>query len=123
MCCWGVLLLLNSIFAATQDVAVDALVINVIAKQEKGILNGFMQGGMLLGRSIFGGVALMFIPQFGLPFTISLMIACILVVTLLLLFIKEPNISRIQKDRFTNFKNNIKETYYKNKHGMLLPLL
>lgn len=110
---WGVLLLLNSIFAATQDVAVDALVINVIAKQEKGILNGFMQGGMLLGRSIFGGVALMFIPQFGLPFTISLMIACILVVTLLLLFIKEPNISRIQKDRFTNFKNNIKETYYK----------
>jgi len=110
---WGILLLLHSICAATQDVAVDALVINVIAKQEKGLLNGFMQGGMLLGRSVFGGVALMFIPQIGLPFTISLMIACILAIMLLLLFIKEPAIVRIPKDRFIHFKNNFKETFYK----------
>lgn len=110
---WGILLLLHSLCAATQDVSVDAFVINVIAKQEKGILNGYMQAGMLLGRSIFGGAALVFIPAIGLPLTVSLMIACILSIMVLFLFIKEPTVARIQKSTFQDFKNRLKATFFK----------
>jgi PAT family beta-lactamase induction signal transducer AmpG len=108
---WGFFLLLHSLAAATQDVSVDALVINIIAEHEKGVLNGYMQAGMLLSRSIFGGAALIFIPTIGLSLTVSLMIACILVIMLLLLFIKEPLITIVSENTFQNFKNNFKQTF------------
>ncbi|MBK5283811.1 MAG: hypothetical protein JJE25_00275 [Bacteroidia bacterium] len=67
---WGVMLLLHSLCAATQDVSVDALVINVVAQKETGMLNGYMQAGMLLGRSLFGGGALIFMQTLGLQITV-----------------------------------------------------
>lgn len=108
---WGVLLFLHSLCAATQDVSVDALVINIVPKHEKGMLNGYMQAGMLLGRSTFGGVALIFIPQIGLPATVVLMILAILCCTLLLFFIKEPVLATVEKEQLTIFKKNILETF------------
>ncbi len=44
--------------AATQDVAIDTLAIRATPPEELGSINGWMQAGMLLGRSLFGGVAL-----------------------------------------------------------------
>jgi len=52
------LLLVHAVAAATQDVAIDALAISATAPGERGGINGWMQAGMLLGRSLFGGVAL-----------------------------------------------------------------
>ncbi len=40
--------------AATQDVAIDSLTIAVTPKEEHGSINGWMQAGMLLGRTLFG---------------------------------------------------------------------
>ncbi len=108
---WGILLLLHSFFAATQDVSVDALVINVVANREKGRLNGFMQAGMLTGRSIFGGAALIFIPEIGLHATIAFMIAFIAGTMLLLPFIKEPDLIDIEKSKLSTFKNNLVGTF------------
>ncbi len=51
-------LLVHALCAATQDVAVDALAVATIPVPERGAMTGFMQLGMLLGRAIFGGVAL-----------------------------------------------------------------
>ncbi len=48
---WGVLLLFHAIFAATQDVAIDAMAINLVPEHQRGTLNGCMQAGMLVGRS------------------------------------------------------------------------
>jgi len=53
------LLILHAVAAATQDVSVDALCIASVPEDERGAINGWMQAGMLAGRSSFGGGALM----------------------------------------------------------------
>jgi MFS transporter, PAT family, beta-lactamase induction signal transducer AmpG len=115
---WGLMLLLHSFCAATQDVSVDALVINVVAKKETGMLNGYMQAGMLLGRSLFGGGALLMVSQAGLHNTIIMMIAVMLCVMVLLVFIKEPGIINngtvIQKD----FRKLLQEVFYEKQTWM-----
>ncbi len=51
-------LLVHSFAAATQDVAIDGLAIATTPEGKRGELNAWMQAGMLLGRSLFGGLAL-----------------------------------------------------------------
>lgn len=108
---WGTFLFMHSICAATQDVSVDALVINVVAIKEKGFLNGLMQAGMLLGRSLFGGGALLLATNAGLHITISVMILVILSTTLLLFFISEPSTIHSDKKRITEFKHNLIDAF------------
>ncbi|MBI3004868.1 MAG: MFS transporter [Ignavibacteriales bacterium] len=54
-----VLLLLHAVAAATQDASIDALCIAQTPANERGRMNGWMQAGMLLGRSAFGGGTLL----------------------------------------------------------------
>ena len=108
---WAVLLFLHSLFAATQDVSVDALVINTVADKEKGMFNGYMQAGMLLGRGLFGGGTLIFISIIGLQITIGLMVIVIFSIMILLLFIKEPETLIDEQKLLSSFKTNLKETF------------
>ena len=62
---WIALLVLHAFFAATQDVAIDALAVSSARPDQRGWLNGAMQGGMLLGRSLFGGGAIWLASHFG----------------------------------------------------------
>lgn len=62
---WIVLLFTHAFFAATQDVAIDALAVTTTAPEQRGWLNGAMQAGMLLGRSLFGGGAILLAHHFG----------------------------------------------------------
>lgn len=112
---WAVCLFMHSMFAATQDVAVDALVINLVAKNEKGLLNGYMQAGMLVGRSIFGGVALILVQQLGLSVIILLMMLSIAGTLGLLVFVKEPSFVFSEKLPFPKFKKSLIDTF-KNKN-------
>ena len=59
------LLLAHALAAATQDVAVDALAVATTDASERGSVNGFMQLGMLVGRSLFGGMALVWRASIG----------------------------------------------------------
>ncbi|MBI3132481.1 MAG: MFS transporter [Acidobacteria bacterium] len=59
------LMLLHALAAATQDVAIDALAILRVPEAERGAINGWMQVGMLLGRSLFGGGALLMATRIG----------------------------------------------------------
>ena len=52
---WKLFLLVHAFAAATQGVAIDALAINSVPQEELGRLNGCMQAGMLVGRSLFWG--------------------------------------------------------------------
>jgi MFS family permease len=70
-------LLVHAVAAATQDVAIDALAISSTAASERGDMNGWMQTGMLLGRSLFGGVALIVDAWAGTGFVIGALIAAI----------------------------------------------
>lgn len=56
---WRLLLVGHAVAAATQDVAIDALAIASVTPELRGRLNGAMQAGMLVGRSVFGGGVLL----------------------------------------------------------------
>ena len=110
---WGILLFIHSMAAATQDVSIDALVINVISKNEKGKLNGFMNAGMLIGRSIFGGGTLIIASSLGLNYMIALLVLVIVTTMLLLLIIKEPVLISDSGNRFGIFKKNFVVSFSK----------
>ncbi|MBK7642154.1 MAG: MFS transporter [Planctomycetes bacterium] len=55
----GAALVLHALAAASQDAAIDSLALRTTPEAERGRLNGWMQLGMLLGRSVFGGGALL----------------------------------------------------------------
>ena len=115
---WGLFLFLHSFAAATQDVSIDALVINVIAKNERGKLNGFMNAGMLLGRSFFGGGTLILAYELGLNNMIGLIVVLIFSVMLVLVLIKEPALPVKSKNQFEIFKQNF-SIAFRNKNTWL----
>jgi MFS family permease len=69
------LLFLHAIAAATQDVSIDALAIRSTRDDERGSVNGWMQAGMLLGRSAFGGGARIARRHFGDGAVVFLLVA------------------------------------------------
>ena len=103
---WGMFLFIHSFAAATQDVSIDAMVINVIVKNERGKLNGFMNAGMLVGRSVFGGGTIIIAYTLGLHHMLILLTAIILSAMLLLLLVKEPISTKESKNQLKLFTSN-----------------
>jgi MFS transporter, PAT family, beta-lactamase induction signal transducer AmpG len=54
------LIIVHNVFAATQDVAIDALAVNVLKQEERGLANGLMFGGAYLGQAL-GGSGVLFL--------------------------------------------------------------
>jgi PAT family beta-lactamase induction signal transducer AmpG len=85
------IILVHNAFSATQDVAIDALAVNVLHEDERGIANGLMFGGAYLGQAVGGSGVLFLAPVIGFPSTYFFVGACILVVNLLVaLPMREP---------------------------------
>ena len=101
---WGALLFSHAVCAATQDVAIDAMAINLVPESQRGFLNGCMQGGMLVGRSLFGGGALLVVSVWGKQWVIISLIACIWITLLFLLGVKETSDIASIKNRFADFR-------------------
>lgn len=91
---WRGLLLVHACAAATQDVAIDALAIGVVPPAERGRLNGAMQAGMLIGRSLFGGGILLVGEWFGRGWIIGALIAWILTALMAAVLLQEPEPAR-----------------------------
>lgn len=108
---WGGLLFLHAFCAATQDVAIDALAINLVPESDRGLLNGCMQSGMLVGRSVFGGGAILAISIWGKEWVIGTLIACIWLTTLALLGAKEPDENLGFKKRINEFKIHLSTAF------------
>ena len=70
-------LLLHAIAAATQDASIDALAISCVPDTERGSMNGWMQLGMLVGRSALGGGALLLEQRIGPAAVIVLLVTVI----------------------------------------------
>jgi len=83
-------LLLHSLCAATQDVAIDGLAINATPEGQRGGLNGWMQTGMLTGRSLFGGVALAFATHWDVRVVPAALVVAVAMTMTLLAFTREP---------------------------------
>ncbi len=84
------LLLAHAFSAATQDVAVDALALRLVPDEDRGRLNGAMQAGMLIGRSLFGGGALVLSAHVGFPVIILALVACVWTSMTAVAFMREP---------------------------------
>ena len=85
------LILIHNVFAATQDVAIDALAVNVLKEEERGLANGLMFAGAYLGQTIGGAGVLFLTPKLGFPPTYVFVAAWILSITLLVaLPLREP---------------------------------
>jgi MFS family permease len=83
------LLLVHAIAGSTQDAAIDALAISSVPPVERGSINGWMQVGMLAGRSALGGGTLLMEQAWGQVATMLLLIGTIWFSSLLLLAARE----------------------------------
>ncbi len=75
------LILIHNAFGATQDVAIDALAVNSLHENERGLANGLMFGGAYLGQAIGGAGVLFLTPYVGFQNTYWFVAAWILAVT------------------------------------------
>ncbi len=76
------ILLIHNTFGAMQDVAIDALAVNTLHRDERGLANGVMFGGAALGTAVGGSGVLFLLPTIGLKGGFVFVAACILMVTL-----------------------------------------
>jgi len=76
-----IFILVHNAFGATQDVAIDALAVNVLQENERGLANGLMFGGAYLGQAIGGSGVLFLTPYVGFRNTYFFVAAAILLVT------------------------------------------
>ena len=84
------LLLLHAVAAALQDVAIDAYAVQIVPVEHLGSINGWMQAGMLTGRSLFGGGALLIDAWIGPNTTLMLLTAGIWLPLAVLFVAGEP---------------------------------
>ena len=75
------ILLLHNSFGAMQDVAIDALAVNTLHENERGLANGVMFGGAAIGSAVGGAGVLFLIPAIGLKGGFVFVAACIAAVT------------------------------------------
>ncbi len=85
------LILLHNVFAATQDVAIDALAVNVLRDDERGLANGLMFGGQFLGSALGGSGVLLLTSVIGFRPSFLFVAGAILLITALVpLAMREP---------------------------------
>lgn len=85
------IIFLHNAFAATQDVAIDALAVSVLPEHERGVANGFMFAGASVGQAI-GGSGVLFLTAV-MPFssTYLFVVGTILAVTVFVVLpLREP---------------------------------
>lgn len=85
----AVMVLLVNIFASLQDVSVDALAVDLLPAEERGIANGFMYGSNYVGSYIGGAVLGSLILWYGFPTAITTQVSLLLLIALVPLFLRE----------------------------------
>lgn len=85
------MVVLHNCFAAIQDVAIDALAVQTLAANERGLANGLMFGGAFLGQSIGGGLALKIADRYSFDAAYLFVAGAVLLVTVLVVLpMREP---------------------------------
>ena len=81
--------------ASTQDIASDALAVNLLDDNSRGLGNGIQSAGGLIGQMIGGGVILILYPYLGWSMSLVLLAAMVLIPLFLVMRFNEAR--RIQK--------------------------
>ena len=77
------LILVGNVFVSLQDVAVDALAVDLLAEEERGVANGLMYGCSYLGTAVGGAGLGLVVARWGIG--AGLLGQCILLATIMLL--------------------------------------
>lgn len=90
------LVILHNVFAATQDVAIDALAVSTLKEDERGMAGGLTFAGAYLGQAAGGAGALFLIQYVGFANTYYFVAAAILAVTVFVVLpLREPVVERV----------------------------
>jgi PAT family beta-lactamase induction signal transducer AmpG len=94
------MVLLNNLFCATQDVAIDSLAVSTLKDDERGTGNGFMFGGQYLGIALGGGGAIYVSSLWGFNSAL-VFVSCLLMLNLIFvaLFITDPAVASTDTKR------------------------
>lgn len=121
------ILLLHACAAATQDVSIDALCIAEVPENERSMMNGWMQAGMLVARAAFGGIAILFLNTVGMEIVIASLIGLIWGTLILITFTQQSSVSENVSfsKRFRNFTLIIRKFAHHKLlwYGMLFAIL
>jgi PAT family beta-lactamase induction signal transducer AmpG len=86
----GVAFLLLNVVAATQDIATDALAVNLLRGPERGLGNGVQVGGYRLGMIVGGGFLLVLFTQTGWSGSFAIMAGLMAAASLPVWIFREP---------------------------------
>ena len=85
------MIVLNNLFCATQDVAIDSLAVSTLRESERGRGSGFMFAGQYFGIALGGGGAVFVYGLFGFEATLAYISALLLLNLLfVLLYVRDP---------------------------------
>ena len=87
----AVVTILICFIASTQDIASDALAVNLLDDNSRGLGNGIQSAGGLIGQMIGGGVILMLYPYLGWSLSLLSLAAMVLIPLSLVVRFKEPS--------------------------------
>lgn len=95
-----ILLVIHNVFAATQDVAIDALACTILKKEERGMANGVMFGAATVGQTLGGSGVLLLKGTVGSFETAALLVPLLLigVLTMAITMICEKSAAREIED-------------------------
>jgi len=94
------IILIHNIFAATMDVAIDALAVSTLPPEERGTSNGLMFAGAYLGNALGGSGVLFLMPYLPTSATFLLVVgAILLVVVTVSLRLVEPSVVKRPRER------------------------
>jgi len=130
-----IMIVINNIFGATQDVAIDSLAVSTLKEDERARGNGFMFGGQYLGIALGGGGAIFVYSIWG--FNIALMFVSLLLLLnliFIILFVQDPAAQNqvVQKEENTladllgtlsKFMREVYLSFFKSGRGPKLGLL
>lgn len=97
---FGLLLLIHNTFAATQDVAIDAMACQILKPDERGLANGIMFSSTHAGYFIGGSGVLWLKGQVGSfeGATIAIMVIMAMILTSVILFVSEKSAAQQMAD-------------------------
>jgi PAT family beta-lactamase induction signal transducer AmpG len=89
-----VVIVLNNIFCATQDVAIDSLAVSTLKEDERGRGNGFMFGGQFLGIALGGGGAIFVYGSWGFNASLAYVSALLFLnLMFIVFFVNDPDVA------------------------------
>ncbi len=93
----SIAILLVNLCSATQDIATDALAIEILSPDERGLGNGLQVGAYRVGMIIGGGFMLWLFAATGWTTAFLAMAGCLLLATIPVLVFREPPVSEATK--------------------------